>query len=62
MAWNDSAVGWVKVLVVGRGCFWVAEELFLRVGLTFQNHDDWTLIEYVEDVKKRLMPLTVRRQ
>lgn len=40
----------------------IAKELHFRIGLRFQYHNDWTIIEYVEDVKKRLRPVTAIRR
>lgn len=32
----------------------IAKRLYSRLGLSFIEHEDWTLVEYVEDAKKHM--------
>jgi hypothetical protein len=33
----------------------IAKDLYGRLGFAFENHPDWTLVEYVNDVKRKVM-------
>jgi len=32
----------------------IAKRLYSRLGLSFIEHEDWTLVEYIEDAKKHM--------